>query len=238
MLDPALSPGPDTSTTEPLVRAVGISKVFGRGEAAVTALAEATFEIREGQMIAVTGPSGSGKSTLLHLVAALDRPTEGVIEWPALGAPDLLRPGPVSFSFQGPSLLPPLTVLENVALPMLLAGAEREVAEKAALEVIHRLDLAEVGGKLPEELSGGQSQRAGVARSLVGSPRLILADEPTGQQDRASGQRVLDAMMRAARVWGAALMVATHDQRVADQLLHRWNLRDRRLDTGVTLRSR
>jgi ABC-type lipoprotein export system ATPase subunit len=222
---------------ELLVRAEGLTKRFGRGEAGVIALAEATFEIRAGELIALTGPSGSGKSTLLHLIAALDRPTDGVIEWPALGPPGRLRPGPVSFSFQGPSLLPPLSVLENVALPMLLLGRERKAAEAAASEMILALDLAAVRDKLPEELSGGQGQRAAVARALVGSPRLILADEPTGQQDRSSGQHVVETMMGVAGACGAALLIATHDRRVADLLPHRWEMRDRRLGVGVVLRS-
>jgi ABC-type lipoprotein export system ATPase subunit len=229
---------PTPSPVGPLARAIELTRVFGAGDAAVTALASATFEIGPGERIAVTGPSGSGKSTLLQLMAALDRPTAGTIEWPALGARDGLRPGPISFAFQGPSLLPPLNVVENVALPMLLAGVEREPARVAASEMIDRLDLGSVSEKLPEELSGGQSQRTGVARALVGAPRLILADEPTGQQDRESGQRVLETMLSVAADTGATLVIATHDLRIADQMAQRWNLQDQRLDTGVVLRSR
>jgi putative ABC transport system ATP-binding protein/lipoprotein-releasing system ATP-binding protein len=220
-----------------LVQASNLTKVFGRGAAAVTAVAEATFRIGPAQRIAITGPSGSGKSTLLHLIAALDRPTSGTIDWPALGPRDRLRPGPVSFAFQGPSLLPPLSVLENVALPMLLAGATESDATAAALELIEQLDLGAVTDKLPEELSGGQSQRAGVARALVGTPRLILADEPTGQQDRVSGQHVLDVMLASVDASGATLVVATHDRTIAERLSQRWSMRDRRLETGVVLRS-
>jgi ABC-type lipoprotein export system ATPase subunit len=149
----------------PLVRASSLSKTYGRGDASVRALEDASFEIRGGDRVAIMGPSGSGKSTLIHLMAALDRPTSGTIEWPALGRPERLRPGPVSLSFQGPSLLPPLTVLENVELPMLLAGSREDQSRIEALGLIERLDLAAVADKLPEELSGGQSQRAGVARA-------------------------------------------------------------------------
>ena len=220
-----------------LVRAEGLTRVFGTGAAAVSAIDDATFEIEAGRSTALVGPSGSGKSTLLHLIAALDRPTSGTIEWPGLGARDQLRPGPVAFAFQGPSLLPPLTVWENVALPVLLAGGDERDAMGEAADMIERLDLVAVRDKLPEEISGGQSQRAGIARALVGRPKLILADEPTGQQDRASGQRLLRAVLSRAEETGAALLVATHDPDIAERLDARWSLADRRLETGVVLRS-
>src|SRR3989442_9188384 len=160
---------------EVLVRAESLSRLFGAGLGAVSAVAEATFTIQSADRIALVGPSGSGKSTLLHLLAGLDRQTGGQIEWPALGPPESLRPGPVAMAFQGPSLLPPLTVLENVALPVLLAGGDERDAMGEAADMIERLDLVAVRDKLPEEISGGQSQRAGIARALVGRPKLILA---------------------------------------------------------------
>jgi putative ABC transport system ATP-binding protein/lipoprotein-releasing system ATP-binding protein len=223
--------------SELLVTGRGVSKAFAAGRTSVEAIREATFDVNEGDLIALVGPSGSGKSTLLHLMAGLDRPTGGVIEWPALGSREDLRPGQVSFAFQGPSLLPPLTVAENVALPMLLAGASEEQARRAADPLIEQMDLVAVAAKLPEELSGGQSQRAGLARALVGNPRLVLADEPTGQQDQASSQRVIDILLERAEVGGAALIVATHDQAVAERFPIRWFLEDRRLLTEVGLRS-
>jgi ABC-type lipoprotein export system ATPase subunit len=237
-LDPQAGREPiDGSAAGPLVRASGLCKTYGRGDAVLTAVEEASFVIRPGDRIALMGPSGSGKSTLIHLMAALDTPTAGAIEWPALGPPDRLRPGPVSVSFQGPSLLPPLTVLENVELPMLLAGSTPDDARTVSRRLIERMDLQAVVDKLPEELSGGQAQRAGVARALVGDPRLVLADEPTGQQDRATGQRVLDVMLDVVATLGAALVIATHDHAVAERLSERWLVRDRRLETGAVLRS-
>jgi ABC-type lipoprotein export system ATPase subunit len=203
----------------------------------VHALRDATFEVRAGQHIALFGPSGSGKSTLLHLMAALLPPTSGLIEWPGLGPSERLRPGPVAFAFQGLSLLPPLTVVENVALPILLAGGGEDAALRAARTMIERLEIAPVASKLPEELSGGQAQRAGVARALVGNPRLVLADEPIGQLDRATGQRVLDVMLSCVAESGAALVVATHDAVVADRMPLRWGIEDGRLTTGVVIRS-
>src|SRR2546422_39298 len=115
---------------EVLVRGTGLARSYWTGTGQLPALREATFEIPPGRRIALFGPSGSGKSTLLHLIAALLPPTSGTIEWPALGPPNVLRPGPVSFAFQGLSLLPPLTIAENVALPILLTGGEEEAATR------------------------------------------------------------------------------------------------------------
>jgi ABC-type lipoprotein export system ATPase subunit len=217
-----------------LVRAKGICKRFGSGPGAVTAVADATFEIAPGDRIALVGPSGSGKSSLLHLIAALDEPSGGVIEWPAIGRAEDLRPGPVSFAFQGPSLLPPLTVAENVALPALLAGAEAAPAAAAAEALLERLGLSDVAAKLPEEISGGQAQRAGLARALMGEPRLILADEPTGQLDRSSAVQLMDVLLGQAEETGAALVVATHDESVTEQLPLRWTMTERTLQTGAS----
>lgn len=223
--------------TDPLVRASGLSRIFGRPPTGVNALEEATFEIHAGDRIALVGPSGSGKSTLIHLIAALDRPSAGTIEWPDLGPAGNLRPGPLSLSFQGPSLLPPLSVEENAALPLLLAGRPEDEALNEAREMLDRLGLSSVAAKLPEELSGGQAQRASLARALVGSPKLVLTDEPTGQQDRTTGQRALDVLLERVEAIGAALILATHDPAVAERLSIRWTMQDRRLDTGAVLRS-
>lgn len=219
--------------TDVLVRADGLSRVFGTGESAVTAIADATFEVREGDCIALIGPSGSGKSSLLHLIAGLDRPSGGVIEWPAIGPREDLRPGPVALAFQGPSLLPALTVAENVALPGLLAGHPGPVAAAAAQAVIERLGLADIAAKLPEEVSGGQAQRAGMARALANGPRLVLADEPTGQLDRRTAAELMDVLIDQVQSAGASLIVATHDEAVVGRLALRWTMNDRRLETGT-----
>ena len=189
--------------------------------------------ISAGDRIAITGPSGSGKTTLLHLFAGLDVPTTGVIEWPALGHRTELRPGPVAVVFQAPSLMPPLDVLENVALPLLLLGASRAEAQRAAAVALERLGLDGLANKLPEELSGGQAQRVAAARVLAGRPRLILADEPTGQLDHANGALVVDALVEAAAHSGAALVVNTHDPAVAERLAMRWAMSAGRLDAGA-----
>ena len=220
--------------SEVLVRATGLGREFGNGHSAVVAVADGTFEIRQGDRIALTGPSGSGKTSLLHLIAGLDQPSGGVIEWPALGRAEDLRPGPVALAFQGPSLLPPLTVAENVALPALLAGTAEATAAAAAQALIEQLGLADVASKLPEEISGGQAQRAGVARALMGEPRLILADEPTGQLDRAAAAGLMDMLFRHVEAAGTALVVATHYQAVAGRLPLRWTMTGRILQTGAS----
>ena len=216
---------------ETLVRARSIERSYGSGAEQVKAVTDATFSVKAGDTVALLGPSGSGKSTLLHLLAGLDAPTSGSIEWPALGGRQDLRPGRVGMAFQGPSLLPPLTVVENVALPMILGGAEQDDATDAALDLLEVFEIAAVADKLPEELSGGQSERAGIARAFSGSPRLVLADEPTGQQDRATGGGVLEAILTVAVLGGAALVVATHDAAVAERLTSRWVMRDGTLRT-------
>jgi ABC-type lipoprotein export system ATPase subunit len=216
-----------------LVRASGLSRIFGNGRGAVTALAEASFEICSADRIGLVGPSGSGKTSLLHLIAALDEPSAGKIEWPALGPPENLRPGPIAIAFQGPSLLPPLTVEENVALPVLLAGGSQEAAITAARDLLEALGLSDIAAKLPEEISGGQAQRAGLARALAGEPSLVLADEPTGQLDRQSAAALMDLLLQHVGKTGAALIVATHDMTVADALPVRWTMSQRRLETGA-----
>ena len=143
-----------------LVRCEAVAKTYGRGSAAVVAVHAASCAVAAEDRIAVTGPSGSGKSTLLHLLAGLDHPTAGTISWPGLDGAPTERPAAVGFVFQGISLLPPLDVLENVALPLLLAGTEPAEARERAQEALAAVDIAELRGQLPEELSGGQAQRS------------------------------------------------------------------------------
>ena len=223
---------------EPFVRAAGLERTYRIGQTEAHAVREATFEIHDDARIALVVPSGSGKTTILHLIAALDEPTAGSIEWPALGPAERLRPGPVAIAFQGPSLIPPLTVSENVALPLLLLDAPADEARDRALDLLGRFRLEDVGDKLPEEISGGQAQRAGLARALAGHPRLVLADEPTGQQDGDTGRAMMTELLDVAAEGGMALLVATHDVRVAERLEIRWSIRDGSLDAGVIPSSR
>jgi putative ABC transport system ATP-binding protein len=224
--------------TDTLVCAEGLSRSYGRNGAAVVALREATFAIEAGARIALLGPSGSGKSTLLHLVAGIDKATGGQLSWPALSNGKPLRPALIGMAFQGLSLLPQLDVAENIALPLILGGVSNSDALRATEDLIADFDLREVAGKLPEQISGGQAQRATVARAMIGTPRLILADEPTGQQDQAAAQALLKTLLARADRLGAALLVATHDEAVAARFETRWTLTDQRLNVEEAPRSR
>jgi putative ABC transport system ATP-binding protein len=211
---------------EVLVRCEDVARTFGTGIGAVVAVRRVSCQVPAGAQLAITGPSGSGKSTLLHLLAGLDLPTLGTVTWPALGGRSALRHGAVGLVFQGPSLLAPLDVLENVALPLLLGGATEEQARVAADGALDRLGLRSLRAKLPDELSGGQSQRVAVARVLAGEPRLILADEPTGQLDHTTAMSVIAELLASAAATGAALVVSTHDPRVAERFPERWDMVD------------
>ncbi|MGO4456507.1 ABC transporter ATP-binding protein [Streptomyces sp. M-16] len=218
------------STAGVLVRCRAAARTYGAGPTAVVAVHGASCEIRAGDRIAITGPSGSGKSTLLHLLAALEVPTTGEVTWPGLAE----KPGPktVGVVFQGPSLIPALDVAENTALPLVLAGQPEPAARRRALDCLDLVDAAHLADKLPEELSGGQAQRVAVARVLAAAPRLILADEPTGQLDQGTGSRVIDALVATADALGAGLVVTTHDPHVARRLREQWSMHDGRLQPG------
>jgi putative ABC transport system ATP-binding protein len=212
---------------EPLVTCVGVTRTFGTGPAAVVAVHSATLQILPGERIAVTGPSGSGKSTLLHLLAGLEPPSAGTVTWAGSGR---RRPAhDIGVVFQGPSLIPALTTAENTALPLLLAGLDEADAGTLALEALAAVGVADLAGRLPEDLSGGQSQRVAVARVLAQRPKLVLADEPTGKLDRETGRHVVDVLLRAADDLGAALVVSTHDPAVSGRLRQRWTMRQGRL---------
>jgi len=209
-----------------------VSRVFGTGPGAVVAVHGTSCVIDAGSRVAVIGSSGSGKSTLLHLLAGLEQPTVGSVTWPGL-PPEPERAFQIGVVFQAPSLVPALTVAENTALPLVLAGrpdGESQTRAGAALAAVGMDDLA---GKLPEELSGGQGQRVAVARVLAQRPRLVLADEPTGQLDRATGQQLIGVLLATASQIGAALVVSTHDRAVADHLDTHWYMYEGRLYTST-----
>jgi ABC-type lipoprotein export system ATPase subunit len=220
-------------SAHPVVIAEDIARTFGSGPSSVVALSGVTCTVSPGARIAIVGPSGSGKTTLLHLLAGLDRPTVGTISWPGLGGdPATLPAGTIGVVFQGPSLLPALDAVENVAFPLQLAGVGDGDAMARALASLGMFGLSAVAHQLPEELSGGQMQRVAVARALVSGPAFIVADEPTGQLDHVAGAVVLDALERAATASGAALVVSTHDQSVADRFTEQWDMADGRILVG------
>ncbi|HEY8622931.1 MAG TPA: ATP-binding cassette domain-containing protein, partial [Casimicrobiaceae bacterium] len=165
--------------------------------------------------------------TLLHLMAGLDTPTRGTITWPALGPRESLLPERITLAFQAPSLLEPLSVSENVALPLLLAKAAGDLDE-AVSAALATFGLEELARKLPDELSGGQMQRVAMARAIVGEPSVILADEPTGQLDQSTGRALLDALIAHLAGSETALVIATHDPSVARRMDAIW-----RIERGV-----
>jgi ABC-type lipoprotein export system ATPase subunit len=210
--------------SEVLVEARRIGRTYYRGKTLIAAVANADVLVRAGDRIAVVGPSGGGKSTLLQMIGGLDSPTEGEIHWPALGERSSLRPRMIGYVFQTQSLLAPLTVLENVELPLLLVSEPPEAARELAWGVLKQLDLAQIAEKLPEELSGGQAQRVAVARAFVGRPMLILADEPTGQLDHPTANHLFDVLLKTLDTSHTALVVATHDQAIARRLSTQWRI--------------
>ena len=204
-----------------VLRFEGVTKRYSTGEREVLALDGVDLEIGEGQLVSLVGKSGSGKSTLLHLAGGLDVADGGrvVFDERDVGAMSVadrarLRRREIGFVFQFFHLIPTLTVLENVELPLLLDGGKR--SERGA-DLLERVGLAHRAGHLPGELSGGEMQRAAVARALVARPRLILADEPTGNLDSANGAEVLRLLREEVREEGTTLLMVTHDDDAAAQ---------------------
>ncbi|KOV91613.1 macrolide ABC transporter ATP-binding protein [Streptomyces sp. NRRL B-1140] len=201
-----------------LLTAQDLRKAYGP----TTALDGAEFSIHPGEVVAVMGPSGSGKSTLLHCLAGIVMPDSGTImyngrEVTAMGDAErsALRRSEFGFVFQFGQLVPELTCVENVALPLRLNGSSRKEAERAALAWMERLEVDDLRKKRPGEVSGGQGQRVAVARSLVTNPRVVFADEPTGALDSYNGERVMELLTDAARSANAAVVLVTHEARVA-----------------------
>lgn len=212
----------------------GVVKRFHRGAETVAALDGVDLEVDSGELVALFGPSGSGKSTLIHLGAGLDDPDEGRISFDGRDLARCsarerarLRRQRIGLVFQFFHLLPALTVTENVELPLLLDGRSSNGSTAALLE---RIGLADRAGHFPAELSGGQLQRAAIARALVTEPDLILADEPTGNLDSATGRAVLDTLEAAVRDSGAGMLLVTHDAAVASRADRVVRLRDGRFE--------
>ena len=198
------------------------TKSYRQGEAEVKALAGVTIDVAAGEFVAIVGPSGSGKSTLLHLMGGLDAPTSGdvLIDGASIARMSddevtIFRRRAIGFVFQFFNLLPTLSAEENVALPLLLDGKRpRDVRDRvaAALEAV---GLAHRRGHRPDEMSGGEMQRAAIARALVIEPKVILADEPTGNLDSATGEQILELIRKANHERGATVVMVTHDAKAA-----------------------
>jgi putative ABC transport system ATP-binding protein len=202
---------------EQIIRASELGKQVTTGDAALTILSGVSFEVASGEVVAIVGVSGSGKSTLLGLLAGLDTPSSGAVR---IDGHDLntldedgraaLRGRMIGFVFQSFQLLPAMTALENVMLPLELAGADG--AENAAQAMLARVGLADRVHHYPKQLSGGEQQRVAIARAFVKRPRLLFADEPTGNLDAETGAQVIDLLFELNRESGATLLLVTHDE--------------------------
>jgi putative ABC transport system ATP-binding protein len=220
MLDTTTPTAAPTTTATAALAARAVTRTFGEGEAQVHALRGVTLDVPAGQFTAVMGPSGSGKSTLMHLLAGLDRPSEGTVH---IGGEDIgamsdaqltkLRRRHVGFVFQAFNLLPVLSAEENVTLPLMIAGTKPD--RDAVDRLLDRVGLADRRSHRPSELSGGQQQRVAIARALITRPTVLLADEPTGNLDSHSGAEVLALLREAVELDGQTTVMVTHDPRAA-----------------------
>lgn len=212
----------DPGTAPYLLRARGLSKVYQGRPGAVEVFRDVTLEVARGEMVAIVGDSGTGKSTLLHLLGGLDRPTSGTVnlgEFDMVCARELdlsrFRNRNIGFVFQFHHLLPEFSALENVMMPQLIAGRSQHEARTLAAHWLERVGLKERGTHRPGELSGGEQQRVAVARALVGSPQLLLADEPTGNLDPGTGESVANLIRQLQREHHLTAVIVSHNERLA-----------------------
>jgi putative ABC transport system ATP-binding protein len=199
-----------------------VSKAYGEGAATVNALDDVSLSVEAGSMVAVMGPSGSGKSTLLTIAGSLEQPTHGTVivdgravDRMSRNAKARLRRQAIGYVFQDFNLLPGLSAVENVCLPLELDGVPARKARSAGLEVLEGLGLADRSSQYPDQLSGGERQRVAIARAVVGERRLLLADEPSGALDSANGEAVIRLLHDACKRRGLAAVVVTHDAQLA-----------------------
>jgi putative ABC transport system ATP-binding protein len=228
----------------PILTVDNVEKIYEGGARGVAALRGVSLEADAGDFIALMGPSGCGKSTLLHLLGGVDRPTRGrvVLDGATISALDeealaRVRRKKIGFVFQFFNLLPTLTVIENVALPLLLDSAsERESRERAA-DLLDRVGLAARASHFPAELSGGEMQRAAVARAIIARPMLVLADEPTGNLDSENGEQVMSLLADLNRELGITIILATHSEEAAARTRRVIRMRDGLIESIVQERS-
>jgi putative ABC transport system ATP-binding protein len=211
-------------TSTPIVQISHLFKSYRRGGQVVPVLHDLSFEIAEGEFLALMGPSGSGKSTLLNLIAGIDKPDSGELR---IGAEDISRLSEseladwravsIGFIFQFYNLMPVLTAFENVELPLLLTGLGRRNRRERVQLALEMVSLGDRATHYPSELSGGQQQRVAIARAIIADPLLIVADEPTGDLDRVSAGEILGLLERLNREMGKTIVMVTHDQRAAER---------------------
>ena len=215
-----------------MIKTTNLQKIFKTEEVETWALHDVTLEIKEGEFVAIMGPSGCGKSTLLNILGLLDNPTNGVYE---LNGTDVskfseaertnLRKGVIGFVFQSFNLIDELNVYENIELPLLYMGVPKEERKKRVEEAMKRMDIAHRVKHFPQQLSGGQQQRVAIARAVVANPKLILADEPTGNLDSKNGKEVMDLLTQLNKE-GTTVVMVTHSQHDAGYATRTINLFD------------
>ena len=217
----------------PAIKFENVWKIYKLGTVEVAALRGLSIEIKRGEHLAMMGPSGSGKSTFLHLAGALDRPTKGKVliegrDPSKLNDGELskLRNRYIGFVFQTFNLIPRLTALENVMLPLVVRGVDGSERRKRAIEALEQVGLGDRINHRPTELSGGEQQRVAIARAIVTRPRIVLADEPTGNLDSASAKEIVKVLSRLNRELGITLVVVTHDPEVASAAERMVKIRD------------
>jgi putative ABC transport system ATP-binding protein len=205
-----------------IIQTENLTKVYGKGEAAVVALDHVNLSVSPGEFVAVMGPSGCGKSTLLHLLGGLDRPSEGhvVIDGKSLStmsdnALTQMRRRNIGFIFQFFNLIPILSAVDNAALPLILDGKNSAQSRQKATEWLQKVGLGARLANNPDQLSAGQQQRVAIARALITEPALVLADEPTGNLDSRASDEIAGLLQQVAKQWGRAVLMVTHDPRIA-----------------------
>jgi len=224
-----------------LVELRNVSKVYHLGEEEIRALDNVSMDIAEGEFISIIGPSGSGKSTLMHILGCLDTPSGGTIKLDGMMIHDAsprqlaaIRNLKIGFVFQFFNLLPRLNILQNVELPMIYSGVPGRERRRRALAALQAVDLENRAKHRPSQLSGGQQQRAAIARALVNNPRIIYADEPTGNLDSHTGETIL-ALFRKLSLEGRTIVLVTHDPEIAAVTPRRIEIRDGRVAEKVDL---
>ena len=231
---------PSQSPPVPVLSCRTLGKTFVEGGQTLEVLRDVGFEVMKADLVAIVGASGSGKTTLLQLLGGLDRPTHGSVSVMGQDLARLdaagrgrLRNRHMGFVYQFHHLLPEFSALENVAMPLLVRREEPAVAADKAVALLQRVGLGERLDHRPAQLSGGERQRAAVARALITRPALVLADEPTGNLDGRTGERVFQQMLELNRELGTSLVLVTHDARIAARMDRVLNLRDGRLESAA-----
>lgn len=223
-----------------VVELENLEKSYRLGQVTVSALRGVSLKLLQGEFMVIMGPSGSGKTTLLNIIGTLDKPSSGraLVDGADIskmndGQLTKLRRQKIGFVFQFHNLIPVLTALENVELPLITAGVKRQLSRERAIELLHRVGLQERTDHLPDELSGGEQQRVAIARALANHPRIVLADEPTGDLDTQTGSEVVQLMHSMAKREGSSVVVVTHDPVIAGKADRLLEMRDGRINEKI-----